>query len=46
MQPTRSEGSAFSMRLSLIRGCQTESALKSRTRSHTALTGAPMTLET
>ena len=46
MHPTRSGGSPFSIRLSPISGCHPGSPLKSRTRSHTAPTGAPMMLDT
>src|SRR5690554_5245283 len=45
-QPTRSEGSPFSIRLSRILGCQRGMPLKSRTRSQTFSAGALMTLET
>ena len=45
MQPTRSDGSPFSIRLDAISGCHLGSPLKSRTRSQIVPTGAPMMLE-
>jgi hypothetical protein len=46
MQPTRSLGSLFSMRLSAMAGCHKGRALKSRMRAHTLSAPASMTLET
>ena len=43
---TLSAGSAFSMRLSAIEGCQFGSPLKSRTRAQTRSLRALMTLDT
>jgi hypothetical protein len=46
MQPTRSLGSWFSMRLSAMAGCHSGSALKSRMRDHTVSAAASITDET
>ena len=46
MQPTRSAGWLFSIRLSAINGCHCGRPLKSRTRDHTLSALASMTLET
>ena len=46
MQPTRSLGSLFSMRLSAMAGCHCGRPLKSRMRDHTVSALASMTLET
>jgi hypothetical protein len=45
MQPTRSLGWLFSMRLSAISGCHKGMALKSRMRDQTLSALASMTLE-
>ena len=46
MQPTRSAGSLFSMRLSAMAGCHSGRPLKSRMRDHTVSALASMTLLT